>query len=685
MWVVRSFTIDKIGKRVATAIKFLLKQPVTIALSPVVFLMLFMLCHYPPNTYDSMTYHMARVAHWIQNQSIGYYITNISRQNEMGPGAEYIILFFQILNGNDYLANAVQFFCYIFLLVSLFYLLRVLKSPRSYHGSIILLTMTAPMFLFQATTTQNDLVAALVAVAIIISSVRILTGNIRNLSHGDFFLLGVTFAAGFLVKPTSVLVAVPVVGFISVIKIGEFHINRQAIFHGLVIALITFCVIVTPDIYRKMVAEVDRGEVYKVHTGWTKYRLLNPIKMTFQHVPWPEKIESGYRKIGIDRQLYSNTFRLHNDYVGNPLQLLFVVLGSGVALLALPIVATRNKRYLFIVLLSLAPILSWVAFGLMVRDNPWVSRVQLPLFAMLPFSLLFVARFFYSFQPARLLFRFLLVIFSGVSLTFGFFALANSEHRSLAAKDFFSFPTAREARHYSIKKSDLRDEHQGVLMALKKVGCTRLGLLIGPDDYDYPLTWNLMENNIQTRHIKDNDADDWSCMLYVTNQEEVPKLAGGTKWINIESTYLWQRDITAGFEESTAVCENMSSPALLPQISSRNNAHVDHGKNTRIAVLGNDPQVLLPPMVCPSGRSVVLKIIIDSPISTEAKLYYKVHQRRDYSEDRKWTQLLSPGMNTRYFFIPHDLVRGRLRLDFETESGVFIIHHLEIRPLGSAP
>ncbi len=30
--------------------------------------------------YDSMTYHLARIGHWIDNGSVDYYVTNIDRQ-----------------------------------------------------------------------------------------------------------------------------------------------------------------------------------------------------------------------------------------------------------------------------------------------------------------------------------------------------------------------------------------------------------------------------------------------------------------------------------------------------------------------------------------------------------------------------------------------------------------------------
>jgi hypothetical protein len=62
----------------------------------------------PPNTFDSMTYHMSRVMHWIQNGSLASYPTQIARQLYPPPGAELAILQFQILSGGDRFANLVQ-------------------------------------------------------------------------------------------------------------------------------------------------------------------------------------------------------------------------------------------------------------------------------------------------------------------------------------------------------------------------------------------------------------------------------------------------------------------------------------------------------------------------------------------------------------------------------------------------
>src|SRR6266853_1806931 len=52
----------------------------------------------PPNTYDSMAYHMARVAHWAADGTVADYQTNILRQLYLPPWSEFAVLQLLVLS-----------------------------------------------------------------------------------------------------------------------------------------------------------------------------------------------------------------------------------------------------------------------------------------------------------------------------------------------------------------------------------------------------------------------------------------------------------------------------------------------------------------------------------------------------------------------------------------------------------
>src|SRR3989339_995797 len=57
----------------------------------------------PPNTYDSLGYHMTRVAYWVQHQSVAHYPAPAPdlRQLYMPPLAEYLIAQLSLLTDSD--------------------------------------------------------------------------------------------------------------------------------------------------------------------------------------------------------------------------------------------------------------------------------------------------------------------------------------------------------------------------------------------------------------------------------------------------------------------------------------------------------------------------------------------------------------------------------------------------------
>ncbi|NEU78365.1 glycosyltransferase family 39 protein [Nostoc sp. UIC 10630] len=114
----------------------------------------------PPNNWDSMDYHMSRVAHWIQNHSIAHYPTNYTPQLYQNPWSEFVILHFQILSGGDYFANLVQWFSMIGCIIAVSLIAKKLEADLRGQVFSAVITATIPMGILQASNTQNDYVLA---------------------------------------------------------------------------------------------------------------------------------------------------------------------------------------------------------------------------------------------------------------------------------------------------------------------------------------------------------------------------------------------------------------------------------------------------------------------------------------------------------------------------------------------
>ena len=113
---------------------------------------------YPPNNWDSMTYHMARIIHWVGNDSVNYYPTHIYRQIYQSPLMEYMVMHVCVLNQSDVWAFVIQFGFYIFSGIAFIAILSMLglkRLPMVIGTSVFLLL---PEGVLQASSTQNDLV-----------------------------------------------------------------------------------------------------------------------------------------------------------------------------------------------------------------------------------------------------------------------------------------------------------------------------------------------------------------------------------------------------------------------------------------------------------------------------------------------------------------------------------------------
>lgn len=118
----------------------------------------------PPNTWDAMTYHMARVANWSAQGSVDTYATEISRQLFSAPFAEYAITHTVLLSGEDVWANTVQLVATAVTVVAISVLAANLGLPRYLQVWAAVIAATLPMAVAQAPTTHNDAVLTMLVV-----------------------------------------------------------------------------------------------------------------------------------------------------------------------------------------------------------------------------------------------------------------------------------------------------------------------------------------------------------------------------------------------------------------------------------------------------------------------------------------------------------------------------------------
>ena len=160
----------------------------------------------PPNTWDAMTYHLSRVAHWIQNGTVKPYPTNIQRQLMINPFSEYWIAQFQILSGgDDYWANSVQWLSMIGSLIGISLIAQELGLGRLAQILSMFFVITLPNAIVQSTSTQTDFVTTLWCVI----AVYFILKNIRQLQWKNTLGLSVAGGLSFYTKGASLFIILP--------------------------------------------------------------------------------------------------------------------------------------------------------------------------------------------------------------------------------------------------------------------------------------------------------------------------------------------------------------------------------------------------------------------------------------------------------------------------------------------
>ena len=470
----------------------------------------------PPNNSDSMTYHMARVMHWIQNQTVAHYPTNILYQLFHTPWAEFAILHFQVLSGGDRWANLVQWFSMSGCVIGVSLIARQLGADARGQIFAALIAVTIPMGILQASSTQNDYVAAfwLVCTSYYIFSFK------NQHAWANTFGVGASLALAILTKAVSYLYATPLMAWFifTTLRCLRWQAWKRALVVGGIVLSVNL------GHYTRNVElfgnPLGIGQAHTYANEIVTLRVIgsNILRNISLHLGTPShSINTGiYRSIsfihnatGIDisdprTTLYHSCcpfriigFSTHEDRAGNPIHLLIIVLS--VALLCRYRQQwVRRDVTLYAALLTTA----FVLFCIYLKWQSWNNRLHLPLFVLWSpvVSIVLLRRGGYKIAIPLMVF-----LIAGSTL----YVFRNEIRPLVGVGPKSTVLNTSRIERLLLRHTGLRDHYPGATQFVQTLPCRDVGLVIGDYDLEYPF-WTLLKNGtlerVRIEHINVTNA-----------------------------------------------------------------------------------------------------------------------------------------------------------------------------------
>lgn len=155
----------------------------------------------PPNNMDSMVYHLARVAFWIQHHSLAPWPSPCLPQTAYPLNAEIGSLWSMVFLHRDSLAGFVQWSAALAAMTSIFGMARVFGASRPQAAFASFVYLTLPIVVLQSTTTQNDLTTA----AMVAAMAYLLLLGLKTKHEGMLVLSGAAMGLALGMKYTAVM------------------------------------------------------------------------------------------------------------------------------------------------------------------------------------------------------------------------------------------------------------------------------------------------------------------------------------------------------------------------------------------------------------------------------------------------------------------------------------------------
>jgi hypothetical protein len=460
---------------------------------------------YPPNNWDSLTYHMARIPNWLSQNSLAPYPTHIIRQIYQPPFAEYMIMHADVLNRGDVFSASIQFFFFVFGLTAVSGIVKSLGLNRYYQLLAVFLCATLPEALLQASSTQNDVVECFFVLSTLYFVIKALKEN----SFRNHFFVGLSIALAVMTKATAYVYLAPILIYYAIAIIIKLPREKRFTPGGYaMMAALLVIALNTPRIIRNYQAS---GNIW----GTTEQELSiysntshSPASIAsvvvknaglhlgilgVKHVATVSTriITQLHQGAHIDVNNPGNTYGktsfsapivgvVHEDSAPNLLHLFMII----IAVIALGIHFIKGKRDTGITILFWLIFLQILLFCAYLRWQPWNSRLHIPMFML---GCVLVA---YAISISRIL-KAALYIITPVLFIYGIAVILRNETRPYLdmtnGKASFSTISRPRYQNYFNNLPEVYPEYAGVHQQISRDGYENIGLILGSNDFEYPL------------------------------------------------------------------------------------------------------------------------------------------------------------------------------------------------------
>ena len=520
---------------------------------------------YPPNNWDSMTYHMARIPHWISQQSLDPFQTVWTPEINHPPFAEIIICNLGILSRSDILSNLVQYSYLIALLcvnISISELFSF-STLNKYFSTIFLITI--PEVILQSTSTQNDLVVSYFIFAAAFFAIK----NVAKFKIWNSLYFGISIGLAIMTKGTAYIYLIPIVFLISLWIIYKSIKIRTA--KWIAFGLITTALTISLN-FNNIIRNVSySGNIFgqdEIETaGYVNEEMdvtlflsncLKNVGLHLSHYPIKKKfelvntqmhkllqvdIDNSYTNVGYKYFVWSNPF--NEDVAPNSIHLILIIIAAIFLIFYHRKILSPPYLMLIWIFFTIGGI---VAFCAILKWQPWNTRLHTPFFVLSIPLITYSFSFLKALNKGKKVICIILILYASLVLIFNISRPLTALPNLLIKSYQYSYNEVRYENYFNMRPY-LYSDFIELRKQIKTYKFKEIGLDIAAGDWEYPIfcdTYNepikpihLSVTNI-SKNIKRKDEPEITCIVSTRQKSNMIKFKNALfKNLSPSNSYIW--------------------------------------------------------------------------------------------------------------------------------------------------